>query len=358
MLFSVVIPVRNERAQLEACLEALLSQDYRGDLEVIVVDGHSTDGTPELLSRYPVRVIPDGGVGVGEARNRGIRAAEGDVVAFIDGDCLPDRGWLSALARRFRAEPGIAGVGGALRVGPEEWWLAAFEDWNAQGFYRGFITSNVAYRRDVLLEAGGFDETLHCGEDWDLYWRIVGRGHRVVYDPAVVVTHVPVENQALGRYLRKQWWYAKSDVRCFARHLERMRSGTARSREADRSFLRVSHQAAVEAGCVTGLLAGALARSPVVAGAALLGLVGWAARRTGRAIWDGLPARDLPRHLATSVVKSAARGAGSLAGLATGVRDLLDGSSRAPSLPALQPPMLLEGERRSSVWESEKPSRQ
>src|SRR5690349_17695325 len=99
---SVVVPVRNGAHVLEACLRALLSQDYpRERYDVLVVDNGSADGSPEIASRMGVRTLFEPMAGAGPARNRGVQAAETELVAFTDSDCEPHSGWLRALIPRL-----------------------------------------------------------------------------------------------------------------------------------------------------------------------------------------------------------------------------------------------------------------
>ncbi|HWH07563.1 MAG TPA: glycosyltransferase, partial [Candidatus Thermoplasmatota archaeon] len=221
---SVVVPCRNEAASLRACLDALALQDYPRDrFEVIVVDGGSTDGCADVARARGTRLLADRGEGPAAARNLGIRAAQGGIVAFTDADCMPRPDWLTRVAEVFAEDPGVAGVAGALRM-PRETFLGRLEDDEARAHYRGVITSNVSYRRAALLDVGGFDESLQCAEDYDLAWRLVDAGHRVVHDPRPVVVHSPPEvHGSVAGYLRKQLWYAESDVPAHVRAFRRRR---------------------------------------------------------------------------------------------------------------------------------------
>jgi hypothetical protein len=87
---SIVVPVYNRAGEIGDCLEALLAQNYPTyRLEIIIVDDGSTDGTAEVVSRYPVRLIKQPqNRGQSAARNAGVRAAQGEIVAYIDSDCI------------------------------------------------------------------------------------------------------------------------------------------------------------------------------------------------------------------------------------------------------------------------------
>lgn len=198
---SVVIPVRNEAAKIEKCLEAVLSQSCEPH-EVIVVDGHSDDGTVESARRFPIRICyEDYGTRAG-ACQVGVEHAEGDYVAFTDADCIPDRDWLRNLAKGF--DSGIVGVGGAIRNIGEGFWIRSIN--LAYGTFFGSANSvqgrffeskrlvksisgcNSMYRREDILRVGGFRPSLPGAEDAELNGRLLAEG-KLLYLPAAVILH-------------------------------------------------------------------------------------------------------------------------------------------------------------------------
>lgn len=311
----MVIPTKNEAHQLGDCLDTLARQAYPRDrVEVVVVDARSTDGTREVARRHGALVVDDEGIGAADARNRGIAAATGDVVAFTDADCVPSPAWIPALVDRFERDPLVAGVGGAIRIRDDGNVWSLVEDVIAQANYRGFITSNVAYRRDVLLAVKGFNPLIRCGEDWDLWWRVLDEGQRVVYEPQAVVVHAPTEQRAARPFLEKQLWYARHDVTTWARRVLRTAS---RLRRGERAVLAqpaaVMRQTVANATMAALLLAMPWSRAAGAAGLALTAV--WIAERVRSARGILAPA-DTPRFAAAVAVKGLVRGAGNLAGLA------------------------------------------
>ena len=93
---SVIVPAFNAAGTIGDCLEALLAQDYPADrLEIIAVDNRSTDGTADVMCRYPVRVVEESRMQSSyAARNAGLAVAQGSVLLFTDADCIPDRSWV------------------------------------------------------------------------------------------------------------------------------------------------------------------------------------------------------------------------------------------------------------------------
>jgi len=195
---SVVMPVYNAERTLDACLDSLLALDYpRERLEFIAVDNRSTDRTAEILRRYGgrIRTLHEPKQGPAAARNCGIRAAAGEVVAQTDSDCIVDPGWLRAIVAPL-ADPAVGIAGGRiLSVRPCNGIEAFGEEihdhekairvW--QPAY--VITMNWAATRAALDAVGPFDEALLRCEDVDLAYRFVQAGYRPAYAPGAVIRH-------------------------------------------------------------------------------------------------------------------------------------------------------------------------
>ncbi|HVS02378.1 MAG TPA: glycosyltransferase [Thermoanaerobaculia bacterium] len=204
-LVSVVVPVLDRERDIGRCVEALLDQDYPR-YEVLVVDNNSRDGTREVVRRYPVQLLEEPRRNPYTARNRGVAAAKGEIVAFTDSDCAPTREWLRLLVDCY-GEPGVGGAGGALAPLPPatvvERFLALgrlqiFEAARHSDLRRdprrflsgGVGSANMSYRRQVLTSLGGFDDRFarFCGS-YDLCWRVQAAGYRVVFEPGALVHH-------------------------------------------------------------------------------------------------------------------------------------------------------------------------
>lgn len=194
---SIVLPVFNAAQTLEATLRSLWLQSFR-DFEVVAVNDGSTDGTGRILARQHdprLRVFDAAHGGVSASRNRGIREARGEFVAFIDGDDLWTADKLERQVAALDAAPGAAlayswtdQIDGAGRVIQRGSHVRAEGMVYPQLAARNFLDcgSTPLVRRGLLLEAGPFDETLRGGEDWDLWLRIAHR-HAFACVPAVQV---------------------------------------------------------------------------------------------------------------------------------------------------------------------------
>jgi cellulose synthase/poly-beta-1,6-N-acetylglucosamine synthase-like glycosyltransferase len=227
---SVVIPVYNCRDTLSGCLDSLSGQDHP-DYEIIVVDDGSTDGTNEICESYPrVKVISVENGGPSRARNIGAAMARGEIVAFTDGDCIADRQWLKELEKGF-SSPEVAGVGGNQTSPRDEtdFGMLVLEIFETLGIVTYYIQTahmmgetehnpscNSAYRKRVLNEVGGFDETLWPGEDVDLDYRIRQLGYKLIYNPRALVRHYrPGTYKGFARMMRR---YGASAWHLFKRY--------------------------------------------------------------------------------------------------------------------------------------------
>jgi len=182
---SIIVPVYNGEATIRTCVEALLGLDYPRDrFEVIIVDNKSLDGTRRIVEGYAVTLLQEAAVQSSyAARNLGIAHASGDVLAFTDADCVPERGWLRAIVAAI--EPvDVGGVAGAIEAFRAD---SAVEKYQARRAIRAdraykhkvlpfAQTANAAYKREVFEKIGLFDPTLIYGGDIDFSWRMQSAG--------------------------------------------------------------------------------------------------------------------------------------------------------------------------------------
>jgi glycosyltransferase involved in cell wall biosynthesis len=211
-MISVIIPVYNGGQTLPACLEALCRQTHAPG-EIIVVDDGSTDDTVALAEQSGVIVLSQAHAGPGAARNRGARAAQGDILLFTDADCAPAPDWVERMLAPF-ADPSVAGAKGEYRTRQREL-VARFVQQEYQDRYDrmsgrsqiDFVdTYSAAYRGHIFRAAGGFDTSFPTAsvEDQEFSFRLAAQGHRLVYVPGAIVTHQ--HDRSLGEYARRKYW--------------------------------------------------------------------------------------------------------------------------------------------------------
>ncbi len=211
---SVVIPTRNRRDDLRACLRALASQDLAPEAyEVIVCDDGSDEDIRGVVDEFrqtgfDVRYFRQEPKGPAAARNLGIRNAGGMMVAMTDSDTLPDPAWLRTLHQTLMNNPDAVAVEGRVYAANEGQFDPLGEGpTNISGGV--YLTCNCAYRRATLIEIGGFDETFPypAYEDTELAARAQQIG-RIVWAPEAIVIHPqrPLTLRAVMKKLR-HWEY-------------------------------------------------------------------------------------------------------------------------------------------------------
>lgn len=211
---SIVIPTRNRAADLRRCLDALAAQSYPlTEVEILICDDGSTESLAETIAageRHGLRLrhLRQEGRGPAAARNLGIRAARGAIIAMTDSDTRPDREWLARLVGALQRHPEACGVEGQVYADNEgEFDPLGEGPHNREGGV--FLTCNCAYRRDALIAAGGFDETFPfpAYEDTELAARI-GELGPIIWEPAAIVVH-PQRPLTIRAVLRKlhHWDY-------------------------------------------------------------------------------------------------------------------------------------------------------
>ena len=199
---SVIIPAYNGRKTLTACLTAIASSDY-ANYEVILVDDCSTDETPELARKFGAKVIglEGGPYGPGYARNRGVEAANGDIVFFVDADVVIKSDTVAKVAQTFVSKPEISAMYGSYDDDPDSGdFSSQFKNLfhhfvHQQGREKAvtFWSGCGAVRRQVFLDSGGFDAERYPRpsiEDIELGYRLTAAGHQIVINKDVQVKHL------------------------------------------------------------------------------------------------------------------------------------------------------------------------
>lgn len=184
-LVSIVVPSFNQAPFLEQCLCSILAQDYP-NIEIIVIDGGSTDGSVEIIRRYQDRLAywvsePDSGQSHGI--NKGFLQAQGDIVAWLNSDDVYLPGSASLAVKRFQENPSLSLFYGHCVFIDEQGnfirYFTEVEPWNKKRLlnYSDFIMQPTTFfPREKLLQVGLLDETLHYGMDWDLWCKLANAG--------------------------------------------------------------------------------------------------------------------------------------------------------------------------------------
>lgn len=213
---SLVIASYNAGGTIGACLEALRRQSSKPDVEIIVVDSSPDDAAGLVAARYPEvqlhrfreRKFP------GEARNLGVARAHGEIIAFIDADCVAAPNWVAEILKAHQSpHPAIGGAIGNAPPGNAVGWAAYFCEftkwmpglpprWSAD-----IPTANMSYKREVFEKFGGFLEGGYCS-DTEFHWRLGKQGYRLRFNPEMLVFHRSIDQ--MGRFLRHEYMHGRS----------------------------------------------------------------------------------------------------------------------------------------------------
>jgi lipopolysaccharide/colanic/teichoic acid biosynthesis glycosyltransferase/glycosyltransferase involved in cell wall biosynthesis len=218
---SVIVPAHDAAQTIQECMEALLEQSLpQGEVEVIVVDDGSTDGTVTLAQAVGVRVLTQPHRGPAAARNLGASQASGDILLFTDADCAPTPTWIEEMTRPFTStglsassDPEVVGVKGTYLTRQREL-VARFVQVEYEDKYDrlagqeriDFVdTYSAGYRREVFLANGGFDTTFPTAsvEDQELSFRLARKGYQMVFAPQAQVFHH--HDASLKEYVRRKF---------------------------------------------------------------------------------------------------------------------------------------------------------
>jgi succinoglycan biosynthesis protein ExoA len=203
------MPVLNEERHLEAAIRRVLDQDYPGELEVIIAVGPSSDGTREIAAALSavdprIRVVDNPAARTPAALNVGIAASQHEIIVRVDGHGELTDGYIRR-AVELLDETGAANVGGVmdaqgttpfeeavatayttrLGLGGSAFHLADSSAAEAETVFLG------VFRKEALVAVGGFDETMHRAQDWELNYRLRASGHKIWFSPELRVTYRP-----------------------------------------------------------------------------------------------------------------------------------------------------------------------
>ena len=224
---SIIIPVLNGEKHLGACLGSIFNMKFpRGSYEVIVVDNGSKDRSVDIAKKYGAKALVKPGVNVSAVRNSGALESAGDILAFVDSDCLVSRDWLANALPYFR-DPSIGMVGSLCAVDESDltWvgkaWNSCMKKRLLCGETDRLGCGNIIIRKKCFAAISGFDAGLVTGEDDELCHKLCEAGYRIYSDPSIKVYHLG-EYRTIGQFFRKETWRGYETFRLFLRHKGRM----------------------------------------------------------------------------------------------------------------------------------------
>jgi glycosyltransferase involved in cell wall biosynthesis len=216
---SVVIPCYNQAEHIRNVVAAILNQSHPPD-EIIVVDDASTDNSVDILHELPVELICHAqNQGPGIARNTGLHAAEGEFIVYVDADAYAEHQMIAALLNAYH-HPQSKTLAGVTGRGIEIHIENVYDRWRAIHAKQDFgpnIRDNVpflfglcmSFRREILLEIGGFDPFFptNAGEDYDIGFRLKKAGYWLRYTPEATVLHQHSDTEEKVKRVQYNWYY-------------------------------------------------------------------------------------------------------------------------------------------------------
>jgi glycosyltransferase involved in cell wall biosynthesis len=205
--FSVIIPTYNEERFIRRCLDSIRDQRVAADrVEIVVVDNGSTDQTLTICQEYTDRILSHPELRVGAMRNRGAASATGQVLAFLDADCIADAGWLAAADALLSEKSCVTGDSYDIPSDPH--WIE--RAWFAQE-HRGrrathlIPAGNMIVPRELFLRLGGFNEQIVTGEDAEFCQR-AAQIVPVIADDSLRVVHLG-NPKTLKKFVTREMWH-------------------------------------------------------------------------------------------------------------------------------------------------------
>jgi succinoglycan biosynthesis protein ExoA len=221
---SIIVATRNNEQTINECLGAIFELNYPKDcLEVIVVDGCSTDATVEIAEKYLVKVVSEP-LNAPAAYNYALKMIRNEVLGFVDADAKVEKEWLNKLVT-YLDGPQVAGVSGGIETWNTENPWARSIGYDLKNRYARLsknalriATMNLLLKKSVIEEVGGFDEKLPSQYDTDLGFRITSRGYKILYEPDAKCYHF--NRSTVKAYFRQQLQYGKNTTKLYLKHSE------------------------------------------------------------------------------------------------------------------------------------------
>lgn len=225
-MISVIIPALNEQENVVRCIEAIENTILPNSMarEIVLVDNGSTDRTVTLAQKTTAKIIIRKEITIGALRNVGVTQSQGDLVAFVDADCVVSPQWLAQAVACLEREAAAA-VGSHHLLPPGAGWLAKTAEIVQRDKIGGRVTyipsGNLIVVRQAFCAVGGFDESLETNEDVDLCWRLRRSGFAVFADPQIMATHFGYP-KSIGKMIRREMWHGQNTTTLFFRELKKM----------------------------------------------------------------------------------------------------------------------------------------
>ena len=228
MFVSVIIPCYNCEKKIAECINSLLLQKTKHKYEIITVNDGSTDKTEKIMKEInsnKVKYFSQKNSGPAKARNFGAKKAGGEIILFIDSDCVAEKNWLEEMINPFETK-NVAAVQGAYITKQKEI-IARFSQIEIEERYEKMKKADeidwvgsysAGYKKNIFDELGGFDESfpIASGEDPELSYKVAEKGYKIIFNPKAIVYHT--HPASLKKYLRTKFFRAYYRPKLYSKH--------------------------------------------------------------------------------------------------------------------------------------------
>ena len=219
---SIIVPTFNSESTIDECLRAILELDYPKQLlEVIVIDGGSTDATAELAKAHPVKFVYSK-LNPPAAYNLVLKDIENPIIGLIDSDAKVEKQWLRKLVKHLD-DPKVAGASGTVETWNSDKLVPRVIGYELSYRYRRLpstvervATMNLLLKKKVTMEIGGFDEALPTQYDTDIGARLAQAGYRIAFDAEAICYHF--HRPTLQKFFKQQYKYGQNTWKLYFKH--------------------------------------------------------------------------------------------------------------------------------------------